>query len=47
VPRGVVADHDGTSSVNAKPGSHHGVVQVPPRPGDHASYRMGRVMARA
>ena len=49
VPRGVVADHDATSSVNAKPGSHHGEVQgdVGPRGegavgADHASYRMRR-----
>jgi len=45
-PRGVVADHEATSSVKAKPGSHHGEVQTRPRPGDHASYRMRRGTAR-
>jgi hypothetical protein len=31
VPAGVVAAHDGTSSVSPKPGRTHGEVQVPTR----------------
>jgi cysteinyl-tRNA synthetase len=42
----VVADHEATSSLNAKPGSHQGVVQVRPLPGDHASYRIRRGMPK-
>ena len=54
-PRGVVADHEATSSVKAKPGSHHGEVQVAgpanlrrevPSAGDHASYRIRRATIR-
>jgi hypothetical protein len=53
-PRGVVADHDATSSVKAKPGASHGPVHVVtsarresrPSAGDHASYRMLRATRR-